>query len=96
MRDQKIHIKGLLIVFILSISQNIFAQDIPDPESHFGFKPGTDYKIIRWDKIVGYFDILDEKSARIEVVNLGKTTLGNPSGKKGQDHCLDHLQYACR
>ena len=33
---------------------------------------------MRWDKIVNYFNILDEKSPRVEVINLGKTTLGIP------------------
>lgn len=78
MNTQKNILKGLLIIFILSISQITFAQDIPDPESYFGFKPGSDYKMMRWDKIVNYFNILDEKSPRVEVINLGKTTLGNP------------------
>lgn len=78
MKTQKFYLIGLLLIFILSMSSNAFAQDIPDPESYFGFKPGADYKLIRWDKIVSYFNILDEKSSRVVVKNLGKTTLGNP------------------
>ncbi len=78
MKTQQFRLKGLLLISILSMSLSAFSQDIPDPEAYFGFKPGADYKLIRWDKIVSYFNILDEKSPRIVVVNLGKTTLGNP------------------
>ena len=78
MKALKFYLTGILLIFILSISSNAFTQDIPDPESYFGFKPGADYKMIRWDKIVSYFKILDEKSSSIVVKDLGKTTLGNP------------------
>ena len=39
---------------------------------------GSDRKIARWDKILGYFYHLQEKSDRIQVQNLGPTTEGNP------------------
>ena len=57
MKTQKLYVKALRLIFILGVSLSAFAQDIPDPESYFGFKPGADYKLIRWDKIVSYFDI---------------------------------------
>ena len=34
--------------------------------------------MIRWDKIISYFNILNEQSPRVKVEELGKTTLGNP------------------
>ncbi len=48
------------------------------PEKFYGFKPGEDRKLARWDKIVKYFQRLDGESDRIKVVNLGETTEGNP------------------
>ena len=78
MKIRKYWLKGLLLISFWSLSLVAFAQDIPDPESYFGFKPGADYKMIRWDRIVSYYNVLDEKSSRIVVKNLGKTTLGNP------------------
>ncbi len=78
MKTQKLHVKVLSLIFLLGMSLSAIAQDIPDPESYFGFKPGADHKLIRWDRIVSYFDILGEKSPRIVVKDLGKTTLGNP------------------
>lgn len=54
------------------------SQDIPSPESFFGFQPGTDRKIARWDAIVDYFALLNRKSDRIRVLNMGPSTEGNP------------------
>jgi len=51
---------------------------IPKPEEFFGQKPGADFKMLRWDKIHEYFQMLGDLSDRIEIHELGKTTLGNP------------------
>jgi hypothetical protein len=48
------------------------------PEEFYGFKPGTDRKLVRWDKIVEYFWKLEKASDRIRVVEVGKTTMNNP------------------
>ncbi len=72
------------IVFILStllfltFTFQLQAQDIPTPEQFFGFKMGTDGKLVRWDKILEYFKLLDESSDKLIVQNLGESTLGNP------------------
>jgi hypothetical protein len=55
-----------------------FTETIPDPETFFGHRPGEDYKLIRWEKILEYFDILAKGSDRIIVQDLGETTMGNP------------------
>jgi len=64
-------------VFIIGIA-NAHPADIPNPEEFFGHKPGADFKMIRWEQIVEYFQILADNSDRVKVVELGKTTLGNP------------------
>jgi hypothetical protein len=51
---------------------------VTSPEEFFGFRLGDDRKLARWDRIVDYFWRLDEESDRIKVVELGKTTMGNP------------------
>ncbi len=51
---------------------------ITSPEEFFGFQLGSDRKIARWDRIVGYFDKLKEQSDRIKVVDMGPSTEGNP------------------
>jgi len=52
--------------------------NIISPEKFYGFKPGTDRKLVRWDKIVEYFWMLDKASDRIKVFEEGKTTMGHP------------------
>ncbi len=50
----------------------------PSPESHIGFRVGTDYKIASWSQIVDYFSVLADASDRIEVETLGESTNGRP------------------
>ncbi len=50
----------------------------PSPESYFGFRIGTDKKLVRWDKIVEYLQKVGAESDRVRVHNLGPTTQGNP------------------
>ncbi len=51
---------------------------ITTPKEFFGFTPGDDYELARWDKIVDYFYLLAKESDRIEVKNMGPTTQGYP------------------
>ncbi len=48
------------------------------PEEFYGFKPGTDRELVRWDRVVEYFRHLDAASDRVKIEELGETTLGNP------------------
>ncbi|MBI2535500.1 MAG: peptidase M14 family protein, partial [Gemmatimonadetes bacterium] len=54
------------------------AQQLTSPEQFFGFPMGADRKLARWDKLVEYYHLLDRQSDRMQVVNLGPTTMGNP------------------
>ncbi len=54
------------------------AQEIPSPEDFFGHKMGADRKLAHWNDLVKYYNQLGESSPRMNVVNMGKTTLGNP------------------
>ena len=51
---------------------------IPTPEAFAGFPIGSDGNLLRWERIVEYFEILDEHSDRVLVEELGKTHNGNP------------------
>ena len=71
----------LPVAFFLPVTASSQATDvasIPTPDEFFGHQPGADSKLIRWDQIVDYYQLLGNGSDRIEVVELGKTTLGNP------------------
>jgi hypothetical protein len=50
---------------------------VPTPETFLGFRVGTDNKLARWDKIVGYMQQVAAGSPRVKVRQLGKTTQGN-------------------
>jgi hypothetical protein len=49
---------------------------IPSPKSVFGFDPGQDRTIIDWKQITDYFARLDRASDRVQVTNIGTSTLG--------------------
>jgi zinc carboxypeptidase len=69
-----------LVLLLLTSSVEVQAQgkDLPSPKSYFGFEMGADRKLAHWDDLVKYYNLLGEKSPRMKVVNMGKTTLGNP------------------
>ncbi len=48
------------------------------PEQFFGHRLGEDRKLARWDRIVEYFRHLEENSDRLQLVDLGTSTLGKP------------------
>lgn len=51
---------------------------ITSPADFFGHQLGADRKIARWDKIVDYYHLLAQESDRIQVIDLGPSTEGNP------------------
>ena len=54
------------------------AQEIPTPEEFFGHVMGADRELARWDKLVDYYDMIGERSDRVQVLHMGPSTLGNP------------------
>src|SRR5205807_1984129 len=52
------------------------ASSIPSPRSVLGFNPGDDRTIADWKQISDYFARLDRASDRVEVRNIGTSTLG--------------------
>src|SRR5579885_2630677 len=72
----------------------------PAPESHFGHKIGVDNELLDWDKVVSYFQALEQSSDRIKLQELGKTVEGRPqiaailssaANLKNLDHYVDIL-----
>jgi hypothetical protein len=53
-------------------------QAIPSPEEYFGFKVGSDKKLVRYDRIVEYLETVASRSDRVRIQTLGPTTQGNP------------------
>lgn len=51
---------------------------IPSPEEFFGHVMGADRQLVRWDRLVEYYELLDAASDRIDVRNVGPSTQGRP------------------
>jgi hypothetical protein len=54
------------------------ANNVTSPEAFFGFQLGSDRNLARWDKIVEYFHLLDKESDRLQTIDMGPSTEGNP------------------
>ena len=86
-----IFLAGLLASF----SPLLFAQTrIPDPETFFGFKPGTDRMLFDYEKMISYFQKLDEASPKVKIAEIGTS----PMGKKmyivfvSSEENINHLE----
>lgn len=54
------------------------SSQVTSPQEFFGFQMGADRKLARWDRIVEYFYTLQSESDRIQVIDVGPSTEGNP------------------
>ncbi len=68
--------KRTLLVLLLVAGVSFGAPETP--EEHFGFRMGADRKLVSWDGVISYLRKLDAASDRIEVAELGQSTLGKP------------------
>jgi len=64
-----------IAVFVLGAAAEP-AQSIPSPSQVLGFEIGADRQVADYRQITAYFRQLDEASPRVQVVDLGPTTLG--------------------
>src|ERR1041385_181043 len=68
----------LLILAALPIATTpIFAAPIQSPSQFLGIDVGADRVLADYKQIVSYFRALDAASPRVQLEDLGKTTLGN-------------------
>ena len=79
--DQRSQVLVVILILLtlpaVALSQALQGS-IPPPESGLGFKIGTDRKLANWVTFVDYFKNLDKFSDRMQVEEIGKTTLGRP------------------
>ncbi|HEV2669349.1 MAG TPA: M14 metallopeptidase family protein [Blastocatellia bacterium] len=74
----------ILTAMLLSLPSGIHRRtqatsiQLQTPEQFLGFRVGEDRKLARWDKIVEYLKLVDAASDRVNLRELGKTTLNNP------------------
>ncbi len=67
-----------ILFLLITLSANVFAQNVPTPKSFLGFEPADDKKVADWKQITDYFSKLDKASPRVTVQEFGKSTLGKP------------------
>ncbi len=68
----------LLLAGCSGTSTQKMESGLQSPEQFFGHRMGEDRTLARGDRIVEYFRHLDEQSDRVQLVELGKSTLGKP------------------
>jgi len=61
---------------LLSLASPAAAQ-VPTPDSHFGFRLGTDRRLATADAIERYFTLVASQSDRVKLLDLGKSTDGH-------------------
>ncbi len=75
-RLTRIHFLGCALV--LAAAATAGAQTITPPKQHFGFNIGDDYQLATYDQFQAYWQKIDKESARMQVVEIGKTEEGRP------------------
>ncbi len=67
-----------LLAFLVVVTRPIPGAEIPSPQSHLGYRPGADGRLVSWDGVTEYFRKVDRASDRVTVRVLGETTEGRP------------------
>src|SRR6185369_7940770 len=70
--------KILLVISALLLFGVASTAAVQTPGEYFGFRIGSDKKLVRWDKIVEYMQAVANGTDRVKFRNLGPTTNGNP------------------
>ncbi len=70
---------SILYLFATSCGYgNVPASPIPTPESHFGFNPGDDKMLFKYEEMIDYLKKLEEASPKVKMENIGYSELGRP------------------
>src|SRR4051812_36036401 len=67
--------KRLLLAFLF-VAASLPAAEIPSPSAFLGFDVGADRKLADYRQVVRYLRAVAAVSPRVQIVTLGKTTLG--------------------
>ncbi len=62
---------------VLALAEESAAR-FPDPESVFGFQPGTDRQLIDYSQLIEYVELAADASPRVAVEEIGRSTLDRP------------------
>ncbi|MBN1272810.1 MAG: peptidase M14 [Candidatus Aminicenantes bacterium] len=67
---------AVISILVLFSAWSLCPAEVPAPETFLGFKAGEDFKLADWSQILGYFDILAQKSSKVRLEELGLSTKG--------------------
>ncbi|HSV89004.1 MAG TPA: M14 family zinc carboxypeptidase, partial [Bacteroidales bacterium] len=59
-------------------SNTLSGQEITDPESFFGFQPGTDRKMFSYASLMGYLMKLEQETEMMRIIQIGQSEFGRP------------------
>ncbi len=68
----------VLLALTFGSGDSYASKAMPEPESHFGFKPGTDGMLFDYEEMIDYLRILDQASQRLELREAGRSPMGRP------------------
>ena len=54
------------------------AEEVPEPASVLGFRPGEDFRLAPWADVAAYFRAVGDASDRVAIETLGESTGGRP------------------
>ena len=63
----------LLLLFFLYVPCN---SQITSPDDYLGYKPGADFKLATYEKLIGYLELLASQTDRLQIFDMGPTTEG--------------------
>jgi hypothetical protein len=65
---------AVLVILLMLFSSWVLAQT--PPEKFLGHRVGEDRKLADYQQIKAYFELLDKESPKLQVISIGRTTLG--------------------
>jgi hypothetical protein len=77
MRNCFIASKNLLLVLLIGLQLAGSTQPV-SPESFFGFNPGADKMLFKYEQMMDYLMLLDDQSSMIRIDEVGKSSFGKP------------------
>ena len=72
----RVHRLVLCATALALLSARPLAAEVPTPESHFGFRMGTDRQLASMVETERYFELISKKSDRVKIIDIGPTTEG--------------------
>ena len=70
------HLKIIISYIVLFLSASLCFSQITTPEAYLGYKPGDDFRLATYEQLVGYFELIAGESHRIQVFDMGPTSMG--------------------